>query len=800
MYEMLLPRDGGSMSERTIHRGKEITITLDGKEYKGTYGQTILEIARENDVYIPTMCYLTKVTPIASCRMCTVEVEGVGKVLSCQEKAVNGAVITTNSDELFHHRQNIMKMYNVNHPLQCGVCDKSGECDLQNKTLEFKLDSQEFAAQDQPRKDKVWGVLSYDPSLCIMCEKCVHTCNETIGAAALYIKPGGYDSTIDNKMSRCEQCGECITVCPVGAMAETDYKYTSNAWESQKVPASCSHCSSACPMYYDTKDGDISNPDEKRIMRVLTDFDFDILCGAGKFAFRYQNTKTSDASEFAKAVEAVKNAGTIKFNSTITNEEILILQRLKEQLGVKLVNEDAKNFQSFLKAYSTITGKSLYTGTNKSMRDSHAIIMLGTRVMRDNPAVKYHVNMAIKKQRAEFIYMHPMMEDDLQSKITQYVKYEVGSEEAVLAMLASYLLKDANLDETTRAYLNDLDMGYLSGESSVGEEECEDILRRLTRKKNKTLVIGQDVYGHERAQNIARLAGLIDKYSDFDILMIPSKTNTLGAALLSELDDEVSGTVVGYNELGDYTISSDGKGNFNVPALNQQEGTFTALDLKVVNTNVAVPFNGACLNDIANEILTTTKENTIDYTAELGNNNEFKNIAFDDLENGYDKYGTDQRGYALEAQDVDTNGVVETVAAIGSFDGTVIYNCEPMYQFNGSTAKSLSKSVVPKSDSFLKGSKLFATAAKIKAGDKVKIIYDGYETEKVFKADKALQGNVALYPTYDRGLTDDKLLTGYRYKQVKIEKIEVEEKPKAQKPAKEAPAKEEAPKAESKEA
>jgi NADH-quinone oxidoreductase subunit G len=781
MYEMLLPRDGGSMSERTIHRGKEISITLDGKEYKGISGQTILEIARENDVYIPTMCYLTKVTPIASCRMCTVEVEGVGKVLGCQEKAVNGAIITTNSDELFHHRQNIMKMYNVNHPLQCGVCDKSGECDLQNKTTEFKLDSQEFAAQDQKRKDKVWGVLSYDPSLCIMCEKCVHTCNEVIGASALYIKPGGYDSTIDNKMSRCEQCGECITVCPVGAMAETDYKYTSNAWESEKVPASCAHCSSVCPMYYDTKDGDINNPEEKRIMRVLTDFDFDNVCGAGKFAFRYQNTKISSNEEFAKAVEAIKNAGTIKFNSTITNEEALILQRLKEQLGIKLVNEDAKYFQSFLKSYSSITGKSLYTGTNKSMSKSHAIIMLGTRVMRDNPAVKYHVNMAIKKQKAEFIYMHPMMEEDLQPKITQYVKYEVGSEEAVLAMLASYLLKDVKVDETTKAYLNDLDMGYLSGESSVGEEECEEIVQRLIRKKHRTLVIGQDLYAHPRASNIAKLAGVIDKYSDFDVMMIPSKTNTLGVALLCELDDEVSGAVVGYNELGDYTISSDGKGNFNTPALNQQEGTFTALDLKLVNTNVAVPFKGACLNDLANEILEHKHQYSVDYTVELGNNNEFKNIPFDDLENGYDRYGNDQRGYDLIVQNVEENGCVENVGEIGSFDGTVIYNCEPMFQFNNSTAISLSKSVVPKSDSFLKGSKLFATAAKIKAGDKVKIIYGDYVVEKVFKADKSLQGNVALYPTYDRGLTDDKLLSGYRYKQVKIEKIEDEEKPKAEK-------------------
>lgn len=771
---MLLPRDGGSMSERIIHRGKEIVLSIDGIECRGTYGQTILEIARENDIYIPTMCHLTKVAPIASCRMCSISVEGVdGYVLGCQEKAVNGAKITTNSDELFHHRQNIMKMYNVNHPLQCGVCDKSGECDLQNKTLEFKLDSQEFAVKDMDRKIKKWGVLAYDPSLCIMCERCVHTCNETIGAAALYIKPGGYKSTIDNKMSRCEQCGECITVCPVGAMAGSDYQYTTNAWESNKTPASCAHCSSVCPMYYDVKDGDINNPKDKRIMRVVTDHDFDILCGAGKFAYNYQNTKTSTYEEYQKAVNALKSCDTIKFNSFITNEEALILQKLKEQMGIKLVNHDAYDFKNFLNSYSSITGKSLYSGTNKTINKSDAIIMIGTRIVRDNPVVKYNVNMAIKKQRAEFIYMHPIEDLELQAKYTQYVKYEVGSEEAVLAMLASYLLKDSKLDTNVQSYLDDLDMGYLSGESSVGEEECELIVRKLMRKRNKTLVIGNDLYAHQRASNIAKLVGIIDKYSDFNIVMIPTLTNTLGVSLLCELDKDVSGTVLGYNEQGDYTISNDGKGDYNVPALNQQEGTFSALDLKVVNTNVAVPFNGVCLNDIANEVLDSTKKYTIEYTKELANtHNEFKSIEFDTLKNGYDKYGNDLRGYALESCDVDANGILEAIAPIDSYNGTVLYKCEPLYQFNDATAKSLSKSVFPKTDSFVKGSKAFATAAKIKANDKINIIFDGESVEKTFKLDKSLKGTVALYPSFDLGLKKNALSTGYRYKKVKIEKIE----------------------------
>ncbi len=764
------------MSERIENRGRSISITIDGKECNGVYGQTILEIARENDIYIPTMCYLTKVSPIASCRMCVVNVQGVdGHILSCQEKAVNGAVVTTNNDEIFHHRQNIMKMYNVNHPLQCGVCDKSGECDLQNKTLEFKLDSQEFAVRDIPQKKKPWGVLSYDPALCIMCERCVHTCNETIGAAALYIKPGGYASTIDNKMSKCEQCGECITVCPVGAMASSDYKYTSNAWESQKTPATCSHCSSTCGLYFDVQNGSIDNSSEQRIMRVVTDEEFDVLCGAGKFAYNFQNTKVSDESEFIKAVDALKECGTIKFNSYITNEEALILQKLKEKLGLKLVNEDAFTYKNFLQSYSSITGKTLYSGTNEDVNQSDAIIMIGTRVFRDNPVVKYNVNMALKKQGAEFIYMHPIDDVDLETKYTQFIKYEVGSEEAVLAMLAFYLLEDKDLDESTKEYLEDLDMGNLSGESSVGEEECEAIVTSLVRRKNKTLVVGSDLYGHERASNIAKLVAIIDKYSDFNVLLIPTTTNTLGVSLLCDLDEIAEGKTVGYNVKGDYTISSCGNGDFNTPALNQQEGTFTGLDLKVLNTNVAINFEGKCLNDLANEILDEKKCNTIDYTSELANNNEYKAIDFDSLLNGKDQYGTDLRGYKLQVCNIDTDGYLDEIDEIGTYNGTVIYNCQPLYQFNANTKKSMTKSMVPKPDTFLKGSKSFATAAKIKGGDKVNIIYKGTSVTKTFKIDKDLKGTVALYPSYDNGLSDDLLPLGYRYKQVKIEKVKVDE-------------------------
>ncbi len=758
------------MSERIINRGKNISITIDNKIYSGVYGETILQIARRNEIYIPTMCYLTKVAPIASCRMCVVDVKGAdGFVLSCQEKAIDGAIVTTHNDNLHKYRQNIMKLYDVNHPLQCGVCDKSGECDLQDKTAEFDISSQEFAVIEQKRQKKTWGVLSYDPSLCILCEKCVRTCNEIIGTKSLYIKPGGYKSTIDISMSKCEQCGDCISVCPVGAMASTDFKYRSNAWELTKTPSSCAHCSAGCALYYESKTiRDTHGKQTNTIVRVTNDYEFATLCGAGRFGFNFANMATNKTKEQLNlCVESLKNSDTIKFNSYITNEEAMILQKLKEKLGLKLVNEDAYRYKQFLENYTQMSNRSLYSADTFDISNSDLIVSIGTRISRDNPAVKYAINQANKKNRADFIYMHPIDDIALQDKYTSFVKYEAGAEEAVVAMLL-YFLSEENIE--LKPYIDSLDIGNLSGDSSVGEEEIEHIKKLSNIKKNQTLIIGEDIYRDKNATNIAKIVGVIDRYTNFNVCLIPPQTNSLGVAMICDLDENISGKIFGYNVKADFVIGNIAKANMPTPALNQQEGTINSIDKKLLNLNVALQFDGYNLNDIANEILDEKQDQTINYTKLLPTNKGFKAIEFDDLKNGYTNSGLDNRGYVLETKiskkSIDIKSL-KPISEIESFDGTVIYRCEPLHQFNYNTQLS----DILKADEHLRGSASFATAAKISAGDFVKISYGDFETIRRFKIDKTIKGTIALYPTFDNGLVDDKIDEGYRFKKVKITKI-----------------------------
>ncbi len=744
-----------------------VKFTIDNIPVEAKKGETILDVARRYGIYIPTMCYISKTNPCASCRLCSVEVKDVdGFVLSCNTPPTEGIEVTTNSQRLEEERTNIMKLYDVNHPLECGVCDKSGECDLQNMTLEFNVDRQNFTARDQYRPVKHWGLIDYDPALCILCEKCVHVCNEVIGDDAIEIQFGGYKSTIIPKESEtldCTFCGECIAVCPVGALVSSGFKYRANAWELSRIPATCAHCSAGCPLEYEVRHTGIDG--DEAIFRVKNNFEYATLCGAGRFGYDFDVKPLNEKQIMSRAVEALQKADAIRFGSMITNEEALILQRLKEKLGIKLFNEDARLLKEFMHNFSSVTGKRLYEAELEDIRQSDAIIVLGTQIATDNPGVRYAMTVASKQNGAKVSYFHPIEDDLLQNVVTQFVKMEAGTEEGVVALLAKEVLKNAELPEEIKAYFEGLDEGYLEAESNVGEEEFALMSVHFKRAKKKSLIVGPDLFAHKRAANIARILGLIEKYSEYKVLIVPKEVNSLGAALICELDEECeTNYCVGYNAKGDFTISSlHEDADMTVPALNQQEGTFTSIDKQVLPTNVALPFKGACLNDIACA-LGVCKEYTVDYTIELGAVEGFKAVAFDDLENFLGELGEDRRGYKLENSSVSVHFTLEDVEELPEYNGTVIYHANPVLQFNAYTARTTE---LPK-EAYLRGSQQFAIAAKIQDGDMVIVDLGDMKIEREFKIDEDLKGTVAINPTFDLNLNANR----YRFEKSKIERVQ----------------------------
>ncbi len=826
----------------------KITITIDGKEIQTEAGEYVLNAARANDIFIPAICYLTRCSPTLACRICLVEADGK-QVYACNAKAKDGMQITTSTENIEKERRAIMEVYDVNHPLQCGVCDQSGECELQNYTLEMGVDSQHYAIKDINRPAKDWDHLHYDPGLCIVCERCVTACKDMIGDNSLKTVPRGaepidphYKETMPkdayamwNKLNKsligltdggdmldCTKCGECAAVCPVGALVDTHYIYTTNAWECERIPATCGHCSAGCHIYYDVKHTSLES-DEPKIYRVTNEWNYVSLCGAGRYGFDYQNrVEGKDEAAFNKAIEAFKKADTIEFTSTITNEEALILQRLKEKYGYKLVNKEAKSFQKFLKDYSEVAGKMLWGSDLEEVHHSDFVVSVGMAIKSDNPNARYALNNSMKMNKGAGLYFHPVKDPVIEGlgKNIATIYHKPLQEEAVLYLLLDLFGDKEKLPKEIVDYLASFHSTVTETQKEVVKEKVTEVvkvkkvdeetgeekeveeeqtkmvnktiekevevdknalydivgvpakfnetLEKLLKKKEKfALMIGPDFYTHPNSRNLARLTALIEKYSPFKLVMVPPLTNSLGVALINELDDERGEFTIGYNVDADFTLSALGDGDLDMPAMNQQEGTLTSVNKRVNPTNQAVPYRGYELNDIANA-LGLKAELTVDYTKELPTEKGFKSEEFDNLPNHWENDGTEVRGYKLEnvAVEAKADESVEpfTDAAL---EGQLVYLANPVRQFTPFTHKTTNldeKSGLYMSEEFLQNS-------DFNEGERVKVKTEKGELITQIVCDNKIAGDIFLLPTFDKNLNSVALFGDYRFSVASVEKV-----------------------------
>ncbi|MDD5157392.1 NADH-quinone oxidoreductase subunit G [Sulfurimonas sp.] len=826
----------------------KITINIDGRDVETQEGEYILNAARANDIFIPAICYLTRCSPTLACRLCLVEADGK-QVYACNAKSKEGMSVVTVTEGITKERRAIMEVYDVNHPLECGVCDQSGECELQNYTLEMGVDAQSYAVKDVNRKDVDWGHIHYNPGLCIVCERCVTTCKDMIGDNALKTVPRGADAleaeykdsmpkdayamwnklnksliglTSGEEMLDCTSCGECAAVCPVGALVDTHFIYKSNAWELKQIPATCGHCSAGCQITYDVKHTGIDNT-EKKIYRVMNEWNYVALCGAGRYGFDYQNmVEAKDEVVFKKAIEAFKKADTIAFTSTITNEEAYLLQQLKEKFGYKLINSEAKSFQIFLDEYSKISGTMLYGYDLEATHNANFVISVGTALKSDNPNARYALNNSMTVNKGAGIYFHPVKDPVIEGlgKSIMSVYHAPLQEEAILYLildlfgdktklpseiveyLASFhgektitveeIIKEEIIEIVKVKKVNEetgeeeeieqekktmvpkkiskevvVDDNRLLKIVGAGEKFMEELEKNLAKKDTFALIAGADLYTHPNSKNLARLLALIEKYSAFELVMIPNLTNTLGVSLICELDDDRGTYTIGYNTKGNFTLSALGDGDLDMPAINQQEGTLTSINKRVNPTNAAVGYKGYELNDIANE-LGIISELVIDYTSKLPTKKGFKAKNFDDLPNHYDNDGTEHRGYLLENMAVSAQSD-ESVAKFNDeiLEGTLIYLANPVRQFSDFTNKATNLDEV----AGLYMSEEFLSRSEFNEGDSVRVKNQNGEIIVNIVSDNKISGDIALLPTFDSKINSEALFSSYRFATASIERV-----------------------------
>lgn len=207
------------------------SFKIDGICVTGQSNQTILEVAHENSIDIPTMCYLKGLSPVGSCRMCIVEIKGSHEPTpSCTAKIKEGMEVTTSSPKIKAAREMILSMMFGERSHVCSTCVANGDCELQNKSVELELEHSKVSYLDKRFEiDASHKNFVNDPNKCILCTRCIRVCDEIEGAHALDLFGRGINSRIIHDMDEpwadsvsCTSCGKCVYVCPTGALYEKD--------------------------------------------------------------------------------------------------------------------------------------------------------------------------------------------------------------------------------------------------------------------------------------------------------------------------------------------------------------------------------------------------------------------------------------------------------------------------------------------------------------------------------------------------------------------------------------------------
>jgi len=272
-------------------RKKTVSLTIDGHEVTVPRGTTILEAAREIDREVPHYCYHRGLSSPAMCRLCLVEVEDAPKLQpSCVTQVADGQVVHTESEQAERMRTGVLEFYLVNHPLDCPICDQSGECELQDYV------HQEGRAHGRGREPKrVFGrddfggdVLFYGDR-CVMCTRCVRFMNEVEQVPLLTVVERGSRSVIDTffeqGLEEANWAGNVVDICPVGALVSKDFLHKARAWDLDHTSSICPNCSQGCNIDLHTRD----NLVQRLKPRENTDVNYWWMCDYGRARYEWMN-------------------------------------------------------------------------------------------------------------------------------------------------------------------------------------------------------------------------------------------------------------------------------------------------------------------------------------------------------------------------------------------------------------------------------------------------------------------------------------------------------------------------------
>jgi NADH-quinone oxidoreductase subunit G len=448
-----------------------ISFTIDGREVRAPENSMLVDAAKGGDVEIPVFCYEPKLgAPVGACRMCLVEIEGIPKLQTgCSTAVKDGMVVYTQTDRVKIAQRSVVEFLLINHPLDCPVCDKGGECPLQDITFGWGGGISRFT---EPKRHfvkplELSPLIAIDRERCILCYRCVRFSQELSEDYQLVLLERGshsYVATFDGHPYVAPFSGNIVELCPVGALTSRPYRFRARPWDVEAAGSVCTMCPSQCNVTITVRD--------ERAERVLARDNHDVddgwLCDKGRFGYqsfhvdeRLTRPLVRDGGQLRavtweraleEAASALRRAGvgtgTIAGGGT-SNEEGYLLGRLTRE-GLSSPNLDSRRAGALALDLQRALARPELQATVADLEFADAVLVLDLEPLDDAPILDLRLRKGVRRQGVRLAVASPRA-SSLDARAALSVRYEFGAGAVLAAALCEALRGGGEVDRLARA-------------------------------------------------------------------------------------------------------------------------------------------------------------------------------------------------------------------------------------------------------------------------------------------------------------------------------------------------------------